>query len=323
MGVVVTTRPDAVWLHFGHNNVWDIRVTEKHQDEFGTFAEVFAKADRLSPDLPSIHHDPEFAAYLSMTADNYRSPYPRPFPCGSVILGFDRREVELIGHRLDVADGTCDVELLRLADGEKLTLSLFTDIERDGLWGELTDSEGRPVQSCFNRLRLLPDPSTPSDIPSPVTLDAGSHALGFSQRLPYSTEAPEPERDRAMEPMRDAVMFLVDYMSRPDAQGNRWGNDGLCHIFPSVPPELYGLQPGFKFNYDTQIDLALTRFLFNAYLDAVNILGISRQERALVKEVKTLLGRIPGYPVYDSPRYGRIYTSVPGEKDEIVFNVPA
>lgn len=111
--------------------------------------------------------------------------------------------------------------------------------------------------------------------------------------------------------------------TRPDAQGNRWGNDGLCHIFPSVPPELYGLQPGFKFNYDTQIDLALTRFLFNAYLDAVNILGISRQERVLVKEVKTLLGRIPGYPVYDSPRYGRIYTSVPGEKDEIVFNVPA
>ncbi|MDE5981775.1 MAG: hypothetical protein K2G92_01525 [Duncaniella sp.] len=32
---------------------------------------------------------------------------------------------------------------------------------------------------------------------------------------------------------------------------------------------------------------------------------------------------MPGYPVYDSPRYGRIYTSVPGEKDEIVFNVPA
>lgn len=562
MGVVVTTRPDAVWLHFGHNNVWDIRVTEKHQEEFGTFAEVFAKADRLSPELPSIHHDPEFAAYLSMTADNYRSPYPRPFPCGSVILGFDRREVELLGHRLDVADGTCDVELLRLADGEKLTLRLFADMGRDELWGELTDSNGRPAQSCFNRLRLLPAPSTPSDIPSPVTLDAGNHALGFSQRLPYSTEAPEQERDRgfsivagvspriltgtrtttlgiqtplgeleryidrdgsstpfvmrvtlteggmadvdasapssvadtvalksarkeaidtwdsywsrsgvetadseieqmwyrnlyflncamrpgvtppgifgnwsygsigtawhgdyhlnyntqqpywvtfssnhldknlvyadlvdnllpisrkwardyygmrgaffphsaypvemhthpypvpdwgwevfetpwmvqglwwhylysadkeflrdrAMEPMRDAVMFLVDYMSRPDAQGSRWGNDGLCHIFPSVPPELYGLQPGFKFNYDTQIDLALTRFLFNAYLDAVDILGISRQERALVKEVKSLLGRIPPYPVYDSPRYGRIYTSVPGEKDEIVFNVPA
>ena len=30
LGVVVTTRPDAVCLHFGHNNVWDIRVREDH-----------------------------------------------------------------------------------------------------------------------------------------------------------------------------------------------------------------------------------------------------------------------------------------------------
>ena len=53
MGVVVTTRPDAVCLHFGHNNVWDIRVTENHQDKIGTFAEVFRKASLLPDSLPS------------------------------------------------------------------------------------------------------------------------------------------------------------------------------------------------------------------------------------------------------------------------------
>lgn len=559
MGVVVTTRPDAVWLHFGHNNVWDIRVTENHQDEFGTFADVFAKADRLPASLPSIHHDKEFADYLSMTADNYRSPYPRPFPCGSVILGFDRRDVELLGHRLDVADGTCDVSLL--SGGEKLTLRIFVDMENDDLWAELLDEEGRPAQSCFNRIRVLPDPATPADIPPYRIFDFGDSSIGFFQRLPYSTVAPEPSRDRgfslvagvsqmlrdgertttlgnqvplrpmerfidrqtpagqpfilhvalregeagkvadrqplaasaadmdscrragleswhrywdcsgveladtelermwyrnlyflncamrpgvtppgifgnwsygnigtawhgdyhlnyntqqpywvtfssnhldknlvyadlvdnllpisrkwareyygmrgaffphsaypvemnthpypvpdwgwevfetpwmvqglwwhylysgdtaflrdrAMEPMKDAVMFLVDYMTREDAVGKRWG-DGKCHIFPSVPPELYGLQPGFKFNYDTQIDLALARFLFDAYLEAVDLLGLRKQERELVAQVKHVLERMPAYPTYESESYGRIFTSVPGEGDDIVFNVPA
>jgi len=34
------------------------------------------------------------------------------FPCGTLLVGFDRRRVELLGHRLDVATGLCTVELL-------------------------------------------------------------------------------------------------------------------------------------------------------------------------------------------------------------------
>ena len=34
LGVVVTTRPDAICLHFGHNNVWDIRIAEKREDRY-------------------------------------------------------------------------------------------------------------------------------------------------------------------------------------------------------------------------------------------------------------------------------------------------
>jgi alpha-L-fucosidase 2 len=33
MEVVVCTRPDAVILYFGHNNVWDIRIAENHKEE--------------------------------------------------------------------------------------------------------------------------------------------------------------------------------------------------------------------------------------------------------------------------------------------------
>jgi len=35
MGVVVTTRPDAVVLYFGHNNVWDIRIAENNREKIG------------------------------------------------------------------------------------------------------------------------------------------------------------------------------------------------------------------------------------------------------------------------------------------------
>lgn len=559
MGVVVTTRPDAVWLHFGHNNVWDIRISEKHQDKFGTFDEIFRKACQIPDSLPSIYHDREMADYLSLTADNYRSPYPRPFPCGSVVLGFDRRKVELLGHRLDTSNGMCEVNFL--VDGRHAVLRLFTDMESDNLWGALYDGHGNPIPSIFNRIRVMPDPSTPGDIERWKELPLGGNALGFFQRLPYSTESPEtakdkafalevatsdrmlngertttlgvrtplepmeryldgggapfvmhavlyegsvksvetaietapsasmPElvssmtkadeiwrgywsksgveladkelekiwyrnlyflncamkpgvtppgifgnwsygnigtswhgdyhlnyntqqpywvtfssnhldknlvyadlvdnllpvskkwandyygmrgaffphsaypvemhthpypvpdwgwevfetpwmvqglwwhyiysgdtgflRNRAFGPMKEAVMFLADYMTRPDAHGSERWDDSLYHIFPSVPPELYGLQPGFKFNYDTQIDLALTRFLFDAYLQSVDILGLKKQERELAGQVRTILASMPEYSTFESPEYGRIFTSVPGEKDEIVFNVPA
>ena len=129
-------------------------------------------------------------------------------------------------------------------------------------------------------------------------------------------------KEKAFIPMKDAVMFLVDYMSRPDAKGEQWG-DHKYHIFPSVPPELYGLQPDFKFNYDTQIDIALSKFIFKAYLEAIQILKIEKQEKKLAGQVSKILSGMPAYPTYQSPEYGEIYVSVPGETDQIVYNVPA
>ena len=127
---------------------------------------------------------------------------------------------------------------------------------------------------------------------------------------------------RAFVPMKDAALFLVDYVSRKDAKGNQWGNDRY-HIFPSVPHELYGLQPGFKFNNDTQIDITLSKFIFNAYLKATQVLNVTKKERILIKQVKHILTNMPAYPIYNSSRYGDIYVSVPGEKDQIIYNVPA
>lgn len=562
LGVVVTTRPDAVCLHFGHNNVWDVRIAENNKEKIGTFEEIFAKAKALPHDLPSIYHSSEFSAYLRMTAENYQKPYPRPFPCGTLLLGFDRREVELLGHVLDISNGLCTVQLLK--DGKRIELKIFTDMNADKVWLSLTDEKGKGIPSCFNRIRLIADPSTPSDIPH-YQIREQAYSIGYFQRLPYlephlydkenfhekdkafaldvrtSTplhkgqrtttlgikenladmerylgkvdrpfyavaslseglaiddrhfELPEEDiteekiasvwnetvqkwndywqcsgvnlsdkqleemwyrnlyffncsvkagvtcpgifanwsysnigtawhgdyhlnyntqqpfwvtfssnhldknlayvdlvnhllpvsrawakeyykmrgaffphsaypvdmslhpypvpdwgwevfetpwivqglwwhylysgdtvflKEQAFAPMKDAVLFLVDYMSRNDAKGEQWG-DNNYHIFPSVPPELYGLQPGFKYNYDTQIDITLSKFVFNAYLEATQILDIKKKEKELMKQVREILNNMPEYPTYHSPEFGEIYVSVPGETDQIVYNVPA
>jgi hypothetical protein len=560
MGVVVTTRPDAIEFHFGHNNVWDIRLAEIGIDKTGTFAEIMEKVKALPEGLKDISDDKWFADYFKMLHQPYDKPYPRPFPCGTVVLGFDRGKAELLGHQIDISTGLCDVFLL--IDGRRHSLQVFTDMNADALWFRLLDENGRPTPSCFNRLRVIPDSKTPSEFPR-FTVKETHSALGFRQVMPYqepdkydrekghpkdrvftleanintglengvrhqvsgqdaplrqleryitadykpfigcvtlkeglatdiadiqgispseatlseasgksvqtwaeywsksgvtlddkfledvwywnmyffncavkegvrcpglfanwsfgnigtawhgdyhmnyntqqpfwlpfSTNHPEKNipyvdlvyhllpvseywakeyygmrgaffphsaypvdmnthpyplpnwgwevfetpwtvqglwwhyiytkddeylRNRLYEPIKKAVLFLVDYMKRPDAHGNQWGDDRY-HIFPSVPPELYSLQPGFKYNYDTQCDLTLTKFIFTAFIEATAILKLEKQEKTLLKDVKEILTKMPEYSTAQSEQYGEIYTSVPGESAKMVYNLPA
>jgi alpha-L-fucosidase 2 len=162
MGVVVCTRPDAVVLRFGHNDVWDIRIAEDNRDEIGTFQKVYENVKAIDPNLKHLEDDPWYAKYKALTRENYTKPYPRPFPCGSVILGFDRREVELIGHSLDISDGLVKVKLL-LNNQDTAYLHVFTDMKKDRVWMKLVDQSGHSVPSCFNRINVIPDKETPED----------------------------------------------------------------------------------------------------------------------------------------------------------------
>ena len=42
---------NAVMVHFGHNHVWDVRLTENNKAQIGTFREVFAKAQAIPASL--------------------------------------------------------------------------------------------------------------------------------------------------------------------------------------------------------------------------------------------------------------------------------
>ena len=563
MGVVVSTRPDAVVLYFGHNNVWDIRIAEDNRKEIRDFRYVFNKVKALSDTLANLTDDPWYKSYNQMTAENYSKPYPRPFPCGSVVLSFDRRKMQLLGHHLDISTGLCTVEFLT-SGKQKLMLKLFTDMEQDRLLMELRDENGKLHPNLFDRIKVIPDPSTPNVFPAHQDVEnLNGGLISFKQILPYSLtrkeeylknskdkafrlnvqlnsalskkkrinwngneqdmpvleaaldqkspfiavislieglnsmllqkpEAgtkPEPKmiahtlekntkswkaywnksavqladpfleemwyrnlyflncatkagvacpglfanwsydkigtawhgdyhmnyntqqpfwvtfssnhleknlpyvslieslmpvsrgwardyyglpgayfphsaypvemtmnpypipdwgweisetpwavqglwwhylysadkdflRTRAYEPIKAAVQFLTAYMKRADAHGGvRWKDDRY-HIFPTVPPELYGLRPGFKYNYDGTIDLALSKFIFKAFQQATQVLGVTETETALLRDVKDIVEHFPDYPTAVSKIYGKILVAVPGESDEVVYNVP-
>lgn len=563
MGVVVTTRPDAVVLYFGHNNVWDIRIAENNREKIGTFEEVFNKVKAIPDTLSLLTKDPWYAEYSKMTAENYRAPYPRPFPCGSVLLGFDRRNAEMIGHRLDISNGLCEV-YLKTKDQKKLTLQIFTDMSKDQLWMRLVDQQGSLSENIFDRVSVVIDPSTPAEFPkAKIDEELAKGLLSFRQILPYQepdkydpskghpkdrafrliasiispmekktridwngniqempkleaglqkktgfigyislqeglikdvdanlpeTAAPRSEefvstlsknrqiwknywnksgvklsdqflermwyhnlyflncatnegatppglfanwsynkigtawhgdyhmnyntqqpfwvtfssnhleknlpyvklietlmpvskrwakeyyelpgayfphsaypvdmkmnpypvptwgweicetpwavqglwwhylysgdveylKNRAYEPIKAAVEFLVAYMKRPEASGSQWKDDKY-HIFPTVPPELYGLRPGFKYNFDCNVDLTLTKFIFKAFIEATKVMKLEKQEDVLISNIKLILSRFPNYPTAVSKEFGKVMVSVPDEHSEVVYNTP-
>jgi len=551
MGAVVTTRPDALVVHFGHNNVWDIRIAENHRDEIGTFEELFAKLKDIPDTYASLSEEPWYRDYVAMACENYDFPFPRPMPCGSLLLGFDRRTTEVLGHTLRLEDGVCEIRLL--VDGRDVTVDAFVEQGSDRLWVSARDSGRTGVSQPFNRIRLLPDPQTPPELPAwegdvgeedsrisfrqrlpkeigdgagqekdkdkafrltarvsggsaftpsgrdlEATLAGGSFGFvacveleegadasvaepgrgiaepsreAFESALAESREAWEsywsrsgvaledellertwyrnlyffqcsvkPEAtcpglfanwsygkigaewhgdyhmnyntqqpfwvafssnrvdkhlayvnmvdhvlpvsrkwareyyglrgayfphsaypvemnlmpypvphwgweacetpwtvqslwwhylytmdktflaERAFEPMKDAALFMVDYMKRPDASGPSQGDDRY-HIFPTVVPELYELTPGFRRNRDCIVDLTLTKFLFRAFGEACEALGLAEEEAGLLGETRDILARFPDYPTAESAR-GTVFVSVSGEDPEVVYNVP-
>ena len=560
LGAVVCTRPDAIVIRFGHNNVWDIRIAEDNREKIGTFREVFEKIKKIDPALKSLTDDAWYKSYIAMCHENYDKPYPRPFPCGSLILGFDRRKVEVIGSKLDISHGLVTIHLI-LEQKKYADLMVFSDLQSDRVWMKLVDENDALIENCFNRIRLLPDQETPKDLPA-YTAQFMDKAMSFRQVMPskepavynkdkgdpddeafclsvvtsstlekrekinygqvvqmseleygfreknpfwlcidltaghasaikpslgelnkldikdydiaytssvnlwkaywersgvmledkfleevwyrnlyffncatkpgvrppglfanwsfgnigtawhgdyhldYNTQQPywmafstnhieknlayieeielisevakitardyyrmrgaiypvsaypvkmtmspyllptwgwqisttpwavqgvwwhyfysadlEFLRTRGFPLIRDIVLFIVDYMTRPEAHGEQWKDDKY-HVFPTVPPELYGLMPGFKFNSDCLADLIFIKRLFYSYMESVELLGIRKEEKETLSSVQKILAHFPNYPTAISKEYGEVYVSVTGETPEMVYNVP-
>ena len=70
----------------------------------------------------------------------------------------------MIGHRLDISNGLCEV-MLKTKDQKEIKLQIFTDMTKDQLWMRLVDKDGNLCENVFDRLRVFIDPSTPSEFP--------------------------------------------------------------------------------------------------------------------------------------------------------------
>jgi alpha-L-fucosidase 2 len=201
LGAVVMARPDAIVVALGHNNVWDIRVAEHDQEEIGSFQEVFERVRAIPANLASLDDDDWYRDYCERMARHYREPYPRPFPCGTLVLGFDRRHTHALGYRLDVATGVCDVAIE--TDRVPATVQILVDPHADRLWLRAIDEAGAPTRAPFNHVRLLPDSARPTQLwssagserrTSPYLLPdftipaAQDDSLSFCQTLPASDD---------------------------------------------------------------------------------------------------------------------------------------
>src|SRR5579875_3959861 len=93
VGVCVVVRPDALGLHLGKNDSWDIRVSEDIEKNVLTFKELlklWARAGEAAkrqgkPDMLYLETNIDFfREYTEKVASSYRMPWPRPWPCGTV-----------------------------------------------------------------------------------------------------------------------------------------------------------------------------------------------------------------------------------------------
>ena len=181
MGAIVTTRPDSIKIYFGHNSVRDIRAKHVPMDRVGTFEDLWAKYKKGDRGW--------LEAYNKQATEPSDTQEPGPWPCGSLLMGFDRRDTELLGHTLNIA--TAILEVRFLIRDEPQTLQLFTDLGSDRLWMRMVDAKGREVAAPFFRIYL----SCQDGMPSKQWRD--SHTSTFRQIL--AGLQPDPNRDQALQ----------------------------------------------------------------------------------------------------------------------------
>ncbi|MBL8219739.1 MAG: hypothetical protein JNL62_10940 [Bryobacterales bacterium] len=202
IGVCVTVRPDALGLHIGKNDSWDIRVSEDHVEHVKPFRDVLDMWKRAGeeakrrgqPEMTHLESNIDFfREYSVRTQTSYRKPWPRPWPCGIVWLHWDSRMVRVVEQKLDIADGVLRILLeydnLRGAV-RPFTLTCF--VSREGNHVSVVSDSDAPVIS----VSYLPNRDAQAQLPE-AELQAEGGGFGCYQHFPATapTEAmPNPPR---------------------------------------------------------------------------------------------------------------------------------
>jgi len=213
VGVCATVRPDALGLHLGKLDAWDIRVSEDHIQHLVPFAEILKMWERASaeakrqgqPDMLYLESRIGFfREYTKKMHSSYNRPWPRPWPCGIVWFHWDSRWVEVKRQTLDPSNGLLTIELVWMPHGEQArTATIFCHVDwATGLVSVSSDGQAPVLTVAYE---LYEDKENPLPGGKITTWDSNDRGeFTYQQRLPATAptaKVPDPppsEKDRLL-----------------------------------------------------------------------------------------------------------------------------
>jgi len=221
IGVCVTTRPDALGLHLGKEDSWDIRVSEDHYRHVLSFKELLKLWERASqeakrlgkPELLFLEREIDFfREYTQKVESSYRKSWPRPWPCGILWIHWDPRFVRVTQQTLDISNGLLTIDLahkeLQEAQSHQIRISVFVHAEA----GQVSVSTD--VEAPFLSLAYYPNIEPEAKLPPPE-LDAAIEVPGvrFTALQYFPATAPSEQNPNPSNSALDRNIFLCGLLS--------------------------------------------------------------------------------------------------------------
>lgn len=199
IGLCITVRPDALGLHIGKSDLWDIRVSTESDAHVLSFEELLKLWRRASdeakrqgePDMLYLERRiPFFREYTEKVEASYREIWPRPWPCGIVWVHWDASRIQVVRQTLDPSRGHYFLELLQ--DGKPVHIQAFVHTAT----GAICVWSGSDV--AVNSVAYYPNVDSAARLPAPKlnaqTEDGRARFSGY-QLFPATAptqEIPDP-----------------------------------------------------------------------------------------------------------------------------------
>jgi hypothetical protein len=263
LGVCVVVRPDALGLHVGKNDCWDIRVSEdieKYVLPYKDLLDLWARASdeakkQRRPDLLHLETNIDFfREYTQKVVSSYRKPWPRPWPCGTVWIHWDPRWVLPLRQTLDPSNGLYTL-LLAVNDASGASRTVTVSGFVDWATGLTSFTADAPVP--FSAVNYVPELDsttsapfgftesdvTPATLPRPeIDARIGDGFAEFSCFQYFPAIGPTPELPSPPRSDRDRNFSLCGRV------GGSWSIEGLAENqdrlkqSAATPPGTLGLR---------------------------------------------------------------------------------
>lgn len=199
IGLCITVRPDALGLHIGKSDSWDIRVSEESAAHVLSFEDLLKLWQRASdeakrqgqPDMIYLERRiPFFREYTEKVEASYREIWPRPWPCGIVWIHWDASRTEVVRQALDPSSGHFQLELRQ--DGRPAQIEAFVNTTTGAICAWSSSN------IAISSIAYYPNVDASAQLPAPE-LSAGAESgrafLSACQRFPATAptkETPHP-----------------------------------------------------------------------------------------------------------------------------------